>query len=68
MRFHADKRKQGVSMYIIAILEIESIKRHILLNYGQIPLTKSKYLDYATKEQHRIRRKRDRCCNVLQRI
>ena len=50
MRFRGQS-KQGV-LYIIQILIQDLINRCFVLNYGQIPLTKSKYLNYTTREQH----------------
>jgi len=49
--FSCGQAKQGVSLYH-SNFRNRIDKTSYLLNYGQIPLTKSKYLDYATKEQH----------------
>ena len=49
--FSCGQAKQGVSMFH-SNFRNRIDKTSYLLNYGQIPLTKSKYLDYATKEQH----------------
>jgi len=49
--FSCGQAKQGVSMFN-SNFRNRLDKTSYLLNYGQIPLTKSKYLDYATKEQH----------------
>jgi len=49
--FSCGQAKQGVSMFH-SNFRNRIDKTSYLLNYGQTPLTKSKYLDYATKEQH----------------
>jgi DNA-directed RNA polymerase II subunit RPB2 len=49
--FSCGQAKQGVSMFH-SNFRNRIDKTSYLLNYGQIPLTKSRYLDYATKEQH----------------
>jgi len=49
--FACGQAKQGVSVFH-SNFRNRIDKTSYLLNYGQIPLTKSKYLDYATKEQH----------------
>jgi len=49
--FSCGQAKQGVSMFH-SNFRNRIDKTSYLLNYGQIPLTKSKFLDYATKEQH----------------
>ena len=49
--FSCGQAKQGVSMFH-SNFRNRIDKTSYLLNYGQVPLTKSKYLDYATKEQH----------------
>tara|TARA_B100000900_G_scaffold413084_1_gene436237 strand:- start:19757 stop:24193 length:4437 start_codon:yes stop_codon:yes gene_type:complete len=49
--FSCGQSKQGVSLYH-SNFNTRFDKSCFVLNYGQIPLTKSKYLNYATKEQH----------------
>ena len=49
--FSCGQGKQAVSLFHSNFTN-RIDKTSYLLNYGQIPLTKSKYLDYATKEQH----------------
>ena len=49
--FSCGQAKQAVSMYH-SNFNNRMDKTSLVLNYGQVPLTKSRYLDYATKEQH----------------
>jgi len=49
--FSCGQSKQGVSLYN-SNYHNRFDKSCFVLNYGQIPLTKSRYLDYATNEQH----------------
>ena len=49
--FSCGQSKQGVSVYH-SNFNTRFDKSCFVLNYGQIPLTKSKYLNYTTKEQH----------------
>ena len=49
--FSCGQAKQGVSMFH-SNFRNRIDKTSYLLNYGQIPLTKSRYLDYVSKERH----------------
>ena len=49
--FSCGQSKQGVSLYN-SNYQNRFDKSCFVLNYGQIPLTKSRYLKYATNEQH----------------
>ena len=49
--FSCGQSKQAVSLYN-SNYHTRFDKSCFVLNYGQIPLTKSKYLKYATQEQH----------------
>ena len=49
--FSCGQSKQGVSLYH-SNFNTRFDKSCFVLNYGQIPLTKSKYLNYTTKEEH----------------
>tara|TARA_A100001015_G_C15043806_1_gene741847 strand:- start:4738 stop:7326 length:2589 start_codon:yes stop_codon:yes gene_type:complete len=49
--FSCGQSKQAVSLYN-SNYHTRFDKSCFILNYGQIPLTKSRYLKYATKEQH----------------
>ena len=49
--FSCGQSKQAVSIYH-SNFHNRIDKMGIVLNYGQIPLVKSRYLDYVTKEQH----------------
>ena len=49
--FACGQSKQGVSLYN-SNYHNRLDKSAFILNYGQIPLTKSRYLKYATQEQH----------------
>ena len=49
--FSCGQSKQGVSLYH-SNYHTRFDKSCFVLNYGQIPLTKSRYLKYATQEQH----------------
>ena len=49
--FSCGQSKQAVSLYN-SNYHNRLDKSAFVLNYGQIPLTKSRYLDYVTKEQH----------------
>ena len=49
--FSCGQSKQAVSLYNTNF-QNRFDKSCFVLNYGQIPLTKSRYLKYATKEQH----------------
>ena len=49
--FSCGQSKQGVSLYN-SNYHTRFDKSCFVLNYGQIPLTKSRYLKYATQEQH----------------
>lgn len=49
--FSCGQSKQAVSLYS-SNFHNRIDKMGIVLNYGQIPLIKSRYLDYTTKEQH----------------
>ena len=49
--FACGQSKQGVSLYN-SNYHNRFDKSAFVLNYGQIPLTKSRYLKYATQEQH----------------
>ena len=49
--FSCGQAKQGVSLYN-SNYHTRFDKSCFVLNYGQLPLTKSKYLKYATQEQH----------------
>ena len=49
--FSCGQSKQGVSLYH-SNFNTRFDKSCFVLNYGQIPLTKSKYLNYTTREQH----------------
>ena len=49
--FSCGQSKQAVSLFNTNFNN-RIDKTSLVLNYGQIPLTKSKLLDYATKEQH----------------
>ena len=49
--FSCGQSKQGVSLYN-SNYHNRLDKSAFVLNYGQIPLTKSRYLKYATQEQH----------------
>ena len=44
-------RQTGVSLYH-SNYPIRLDKTAYVLNYGQVPLTKSRYLNYLTKEEH----------------
>ena len=49
--FSCGQSKQAVSLYS-SNYRNRIDKMSVILNYGQIPLVKSRYLDYITKEQH----------------
>ena len=49
--FSCGQAKQGVSLYH-SNYPIRLDKTAYVLNYGQIPLTKSRYLNYLTNEEH----------------
>jgi DNA-directed RNA polymerase II subunit RPB2 len=49
--FSCGQSKQGVSLYH-SNYHTRFDKSSFVLNYGQIPLTKSKYLKYTTNEEH----------------
>jgi len=49
--FSCGQAKQGVSLYH-SNYQIRLDKTSYVLNNGQIPLTKSRYLDYLTNEEH----------------
>ena len=49
--FSCGQAKQGVSMYH-SNFNNRIDKTAYLLNYGQIPIVKSRYLDYVSKERH----------------
>ena len=49
--FSCGQTKQAVSLYSTNYLN-RIDKMGVVLNYGQIPIVKSRYLDYITKEQH----------------
>ena len=49
--FSCGQAKQGVSLYH-SNFNNRIDKTSLVLNYGQIPLTKSRYLNLVTKEQH----------------
>ena len=49
--FACGQAKQAVSIYH-SNYTLRIDKSALILNYGQIPLTKSKYLKYATNEEH----------------
>jgi DNA-directed RNA polymerase beta subunit len=49
--FSCGQSKQAVSLYHSNFFN-RIDKMGVVLNYGQIPLIKSRYLDYVTKEQH----------------
>ena len=49
--FSCGQSKQAVSLYN-SNYHTRFDKSCFVLNYGQLPLTKSRYLNYATKEQH----------------
>ena len=49
--FSCGQAKQGVSLYT-SNYQLRLDKTAYVLNAGQIPLTKSRYLKYATKEEH----------------
>ena len=49
--FSCGQSKQGVSVYS-SNYQIRLDKTSYVLNNGQIPLTKSRYLKYITKEEH----------------
>jgi len=49
--FSCGQSKQAVSLYN-SNYHTRFDKSSFVLNYGQLPLTKSRYLKYATKEQH----------------
>ena len=49
--FSCGQSKQGVSLYN-SNYHTRFDKSCFILNYGQIPLTKSRYLKYATQEEH----------------
>jgi DNA-directed RNA polymerase II subunit RPB2 len=49
--FSCGQSKQAVSIYH-SNFHNRIDKMGVVLNYGQIPLIKSRYLDYVTKEQH----------------
>ena len=49
--FSCGQAKQGVSLYH-SNFNNRIDKTSLILNYGQMPLTKSRYLNLATKEQH----------------
>jgi len=49
--FSCAQSKQGVSMYS-SNFRNRIDKMGVILNYGQIPLVKSRYLKYINKEQH----------------
>ena len=49
--FSCGQAKQGVSLYH-SNFQNRIDKSSLILNYAQVPLTKSRYLNYATNEQH----------------
>tara|TARA_B100001093_G_scaffold520370_1_gene615158 strand:- start:1531 stop:6255 length:4725 start_codon:yes stop_codon:yes gene_type:complete len=49
--FSCGQAKQGVSLYH-SNFQNRIDKSSFILNYAQVPLTKSRYLSYATNEQH----------------
>jgi DNA-directed RNA polymerase II subunit RPB2 len=49
--FSCGQSKQAVSLYT-SNFHNRIDKMGVVLNYGQIPIVKSRYLDYVTKEQH----------------
>jgi len=49
--FSCGQSKQAVSLYHTNY-QVRMDKTSVLLNYGQMPLVKSRYLDYIQKEEH----------------
>ena len=50
-QFSCGQSKQAVSLYHSNV-QVRFDKSGVILNYGQIPLVKSRYLEYINKEEH----------------